>query len=114
MRKFDVKAENDPKRLNQWLNSHKLVLNIDRTLQPNVETTASLIRFQFNSSNVKIEPVCKILGVLVDTKLGFCSHTDLVKTKLNKQCGIVAKLRHYVPTTELLQYYKSNMNPSLQ
>ena len=61
MGKFNVQVANDPTRLNQWLNSNKLVLKIDKTIQLNIKTSASLSRFQFNSSNVKMELVCKNL-----------------------------------------------------
>ena len=61
MGKLDVQVENDPKRLNQWLISNKLVLKIDKTSQLNIKTSVSLSRFQFNSSNVKVELVCKYL-----------------------------------------------------
>ena len=64
MSKFDVQVETDLKRLNQWLNSNKLVLNINERIQLNIKTSASLSRFHFNSSNVKVEAVCKSLGVL--------------------------------------------------
>ena len=115
MGKLDAQAGNHIRRLNQWLNSNKLVLNIDKTIQLNIKiTNASLSRFQFDSSNGKFEAVCKYLGVLIDRESSFCVHVDLVKTNLSKQCGIVTKLRHYVQTTQRLQVYKSNINLVLQ
>ena len=58
--------------------------------------------------------MCKYLGILVDNKLSFQSHIDFVKQRLGKQCGIISKLRHYVPRSQLLAYYSSNIKPIIQ
>ena len=37
-----------------------------------------------------------------------------MKKGLGKQCGIISKLRHYVPRKLPIRYYKSNINAIVQ
>ena len=55
-----------------------------------------------NSIPLKIEGSCKYLGVYVAAKLSFNSHINFIRSKLRKQCGIVSKMRHYVPKTVMI------------
>ena len=50
----------------------------------------------------------------MDKKLKFTEHIEDVKKNLAMQCGIVSKLRHYVPKRVLLQFYLSNIKPIIQ
>ena len=59
------------------------------------------------------KPVCKYLGILFDNKLSFKYHIEYVRSKLGKQCGIISKLRHFVPRKQL-SCYKSNIEPMIQ
>ena len=58
-------------------------------------------------SRGKKEPVCKYSGIPG-------SHIKEVKKKLSEQCGIIAKLRHFLPRKLLIQYYESNVRPIVQ
>ena len=100
--------------LNNWLHANKLVINLSKTVQMNVKLSASNHLFQLNSCSINTKPVCKYLGIYIDSKFSFKSHIDFVKKKLSKQCGIVSKLRHYVPRSQMIEYYSSNVVPILQ
>ena len=56
----------------------------------------------------------KYLGITVDSKFFYRSHIKLVVARLSRQCGIISKLRHFVPRYQLLEYYKSVINPIMQ
>ena len=71
-------------------------------------------RFNLNGAAIQVKPLCKNLGMRIYAKLSFISHIDYVKKRLGKQCGIICKLRHYVPRHLLLLYYKSNIQPIIQ
>ena len=66
------------------------------------------------SEEIKLEPSCKYLGIIVDSKLLFSSHIDLVIGKLSRQCGIISKLRHFAPRYQLIECYKSIICPIIQ
>ena len=48
----------------------------------------------------------KYLGVLIDKNLSWKYHIDAIATKISKNFGLIAKLRHYVPRRILLNFYK--------
>ena len=77
-------------------------------------TTANASEIFFDSREIKKKPVFKYLGILVDSKLSFVSHTEEVKRKLSKQCGVIAKLRHFVLWKLLKHYYEANIRPIVQ
>ena len=45
----------------------------------------------------------KYLGRLIDSHLNFNYHIEHLKVKINKNVGMLAKLRHFVPRKTLLQ-----------
>ena len=49
----------------------------------------------------------KYLGVLIDSKLSWTHHITYVSTKISKSLGILARLRHFVPSSTLLNTYHS-------
>ena len=53
----------------------------------------------------------KYLGVLIDGNLSWKHHINYISTKISKGIGIVARLRHLVPRTTLLNIYRSLIEP---
>ena len=54
------------------------------------------------------------LGVISDSEFCFRSHIGELCLNLRGQCGIVAKVRHFVPEGALDRYYNSNIKSLLQ
>ena len=73
-----------------------------------------LVSFHLNKTDIKVEHHRKYLGVKLVNKFSFRAHIDHVQSKLSIQCGILAKLRHYVPRNQLISYYNSNVTPIIQ
>ena len=109
-----IDVQKDMTSLNNWLHANKLVINLSKTVQKNVKLSASNHLFQLNSCSINAKPVCNYLGIYIDSKFSFKSHIDIVKKKLSKQGGIVSKLRHYLPRSQMIEYYSSNVVPILQ
>ena len=67
----------------------------------------SLSKFQLTVNNSFIErsDCIRYLGVMIDEKLTWKNHVDKLYKKLSKICGLIFKLRHYVPlaTCKLVQ-----------
>ena len=111
----EIEVEQELKNISKWLNSNKFVLNLDKAVQMGVTLAANASdSICFNSRDIEKETVCKYLEILVDSKHSFGSHIEEVKRKLGKQCGINAKLRHFVPKKLLIQYYESEVRPIVQ
>ena len=52
-------------------------------------------------------------GVLIDQNLSWKYHIDSIVTKISKNVGLIAKLRHSVPRPILLNIYNSLIHPYL-
>ena len=87
----------DLKNINDWLTENMLVLNREKTIQLNIKTDNLNPRFDLNNQYVKVDNTRKYLGVRLGSKLTFKTHISHVVKKLSKHCGIISKLRHYVP-----------------
>ena len=46
----------------------------------------------------------KYLGVLIDKNFSWKHHIDAIATKISKNVGLIANLRHYVPRKILLNF----------
>ena len=69
---------------------------------------AAVFSFKLSINNNLIEETdnVKYLGVPLDNKLFWKIHIDMLTRKLSKVCGVIYKLRHYVPFSTLkLVYY---------
>ena len=55
----------------------------------------------------------KYLGVLIDENLSWKNYLDCIITKISKTIGMIAKLRHFVPTSVLTNSYKFLILPYL-
>ena len=67
-----------------------------------------------NHNLIKQTNNLQYLGVYLDNKLSWKSHIDILITKLSKICGIIYKLRHYVPLFTLKSIYFSLFHSQLQ
>ena len=60
-----------------------------------------------SGQNIITKTHSKYLGVILDESLSFHSHLNIIKYKLNRANGILAKLRHYVISESLKAIYYS-------
>ena len=49
----------------------------------------------------------KFLGVLIDSNLTWSPHCNYIANKLSRICGVVSRLKHYVPTHIVTIIYNS-------
>lgn len=104
-------------KVTNWLIANKLSLNV---------TKSNLILFQTSNrqSNEKItikignevlgeKHFAKYLGVLIDSNLTWTSQIKYVHQKLTKGLGLLAKLRHYVPKSLLLNLFNAFIQPHI-
>ena len=106
----------DLTKISSWLCSNKLTLNSDESTLINFtkDRSASNLSFDILDFTFQPKPFCTYLGVIVDDKLKFFHHIQNVQSKLCRHCGVISKMRHYVPRSILLTYYMSNNKPIIQ
>ena len=86
----------------EWLCSNKLVLNIDKTkfMFFNLRNTLTNPQLNIKINNIHIERVhvFNFLGLNIDENLNWKYHVNVVSNKIAKYCGILNKLKKYLPT----------------
>ena len=105
-------------KFSRWFKVNKLSLNIKKT---------SFILFRARSRQIKTNLVIKIdglkieevtktkfLGVILNNTLTWNDHIEMVKCKLSKNIGVIARIRYCVPKAVLLSLYHSLVAPYLQ
>ena len=106
-----------------WLTSNKLSLNIKksdyvifRPYRKKLNYDPQVNVFD-NESNKKVtlerKNFIKYLGLLIDENLSWKTHIHSVANKISKTIGLIARLRHIVPTCTLLNIYQSLITPYL-
>ena len=64
-----------------------------------------------NEQNKKM--ALEYLGILIDNNLSWKYHIDHITIKVNRTVGLIAKLRHFLPTHTLLNIYHALIAPYL-
>ena len=72
--------------------------------------------FNLCINHIKIEQSdhVKYLGVHLDSKLSWKNYIEKLTCKLSKVCGVIYKLRHYVPLSTLKLFYFAMFHSHLQ
>ena len=60
-----------------------------------------------SQSNLECKDYVKYLGTLLDKNLSFKNRIDQIVIKISKTVGMIAKLRHFLPSKTLIQIYNS-------
>ena len=61
----------------------------------------------FNNASVTQSIYQKYLGIILDSKLTFENHLNMVTTKINETIGLLSKLQKLLPRTALITIYKA-------
>ena len=107
--------------MSEWLNSNKLSLNpiksnfvVFHPYQRKLNYEINIKMFDNNSAkliSLERKTYVKYLGLLLDDNLSWKPHIDYISTKISKGIGIIARLRHLVPFSTLLNIYRSLIEP---
>ena len=107
--------------VSKWLMANKLSLNVSksnfvifRPSQKKIDYNVDLKIYDFSLNlyvSLEHRDHVKYLGVLLDSNLSWKYHIAYVATKISKSLGILARLRHFVPSSTLLNIYKSLIQP---
>ena len=121
LKKLEIVVNEELLKLSEWLNSNKLSLNPTKS---NFVVFHPYQRKLNNEINIKIfdnnpaklvslerKTYVKYLGVLLDDNLSWKAHIDYISTQISKGIGIIARLRHLVPFSTLLNIYRSLIEP---
>ena len=90
---------NELEKVNIWLNANKLTINIKKTHyilfhRTRIKNNTNK-QLYINGNNIINTKSTKFLGVIIDSKLNWCSHIQYIKNKIAKSNGILYKIRNF-------------------
>ena len=80
----------------------------------NKNAALSSFKLSINHNLIEETDNVKYLGVHLDNKLSWKIHIEMLTRKLSKVCGVIYKLRHYVPFSTLKLVYYAMFHSHLQ
>ena len=97
--------------VSSWLIANKLSPNVSKSNFIIFNSMKKKIDHSFNikilNNSLEEKNSTKYLGVIIDKHLNWASHIHYTKQNISKGIGMIAKLRHYVPLTNLKQTYSA-------
>ena len=106
---LQVMVNEEIEKIEKWMYFNKLTLNYSKCcfmIISRKPLDASEFCLSMNNVNIKRSDCIKYLDVLLDEQLSWKNHVQKLNKNLSKICGLIFKLRHYVPSiTRKLIYY---------
>ena len=104
--------------VNDWLVANRLSLNVNKTkcmIFHNSQKYISNFSLNLILTHGEIEKVCtfNFLGIILDENIHWKPHIENVACKLAKYCGVLSKLRKFLPLHILRPLYYSMLHPHL-
>ena len=98
--------------LNKWLLSNKLFLNITKTKYMIIHNRGRPPELNLNigGSNIDRCEVHKFLGIHIDDRLTFSTHTKKLNSKISRNLGMLRKIKFYAPKSVLKNIYFAFIN----
>ena len=96
----------------EWFQVNLLSLNISKT------NYIIVGKKRHNNANILCDGTtlvrlneAKFLGVILSSDLSWNKHVNIVANKIPKSIGIIAKVRHLLPTSHTCMFYKTLVEP---
>ena len=106
---LQVMVNEEIENIENWMYSNKLTLNYSKCCYMIISRkplNISEFSLTMNNLNIKRSDGVKYLGVLLDENLTWKNQVQKLNKSLSKICGLIFKIRHYVPlATRKLIYY---------
>ena len=107
-RDIEAKVLPDLIKITDWLRANKLSLNALKTEFMLIGTTqalskiGNLLAVRVNGQLIRRVYKSKYLGLIVDDKLSWKDHIDLISSKIRRNIGAMKRVREYVPGETLI------------
>ena len=92
-----------------WCCSNRLSINVSKTkcmLFSNIFLPPDVSEIFMNNKRIEYASAVRFLGVIIDDKLKFNTHIDVIAEKISKNAGVLYRLKEYVPHQTLLCVYR--------
>ena len=99
---------------------NKLSFNVKKTnfvifrpYQKGIDYDVNIKIYDYFLVSFERKECVRYLGVLIDLKLSWTHHITYISTKIGESLGILARLKHFVSSSALLNIYRSLVQPHL-
>ena len=111
-----ITATTELNKFCDWFSANKLSLNVNKTNYMIFNNSRS-IRWDkdvyMNGSLVNQVTTTKFLGVHIDDRLTWRNHISIISKKISMNCGILSKLKHFLPCNILRTLYQTLIVPHM-
>ena len=117
IKSLQIQTANEVDKIKNWINANKLTINYKKScfmLVGNKQAAESDFNLCINHIKIEQSDHVQYLGVHFDSKLSWKIHIEKLTCKLSKVCGMIYKLRHYVPLSTLKLLYYAMFHSHLQ
>lgn len=109
-----VNSEMD--KLSHWFLSNRLTININKTnyilfCSRQIKSNFHFGNIYINGSVIDRVSTAKFLGVYIDEHLDWKKHIKEITAKIAKSCGVLCRLKHFLPSNTLLLLYNAIIYP---
>ena len=113
--KLSEKVTSELRKMKDWFAVNKLSLNVSKTNYMLFTNSKCSTDIQIQICNTDIERVnaTKFLGVLIDDKLTWKNHIELVKSKVSRSVFLLNRAKHVLNYSAMLTLYNSIVLPYL-
>ena len=93
--------------INNWLTANKLYLNVNKTKYMIINNRGRPPDLNLTIGNSTIERCTehKFLGVYIDERLTFGTHTNKISNRIARGIGVLRRMKHIVPNNVLRQLF---------
>ena len=100
------------------MNANKLTINMTKSnilvISPKLNKFCFYNSSNFLTTSIPIINIARYLGIILDDKLSFQPHIKLLEGKLSRSLGILRKVKPFLSTSCMLQFYYSFFHSHLQ
>ena len=115
-------SSNSMKKINRYINhelkltvhrlrANRISLNVDKTeiiiFRPKCKDATKKLNFRISGPQIYISKQVKYLGLMLVESLAWSSHISMLKAKLSRANGLLAKLRYYTSSKLLTTIYNA-------
>ena len=110
---------NEIQKLQTWLNTNKLSLNVSKTKfmlfhYPQRKVTDKIPVLQINNDKIEHIEEFNFLGLTIDSCLNWKAHTQKIANKISRTLGVMNRIKNQVPKCVLKMLYNSLVLPHMQ
>ena len=115
-RLLEDKLNEDLLRVANWLRENKLTLNLDKTKSMIIGSNRKLgnvssLSLSIFDTDINTVSSFKYLGVMLSTNFTWTDHIEYISSKINKNLGLLRRIKHLLPHQARLLFYNSLVLP---